>query len=287
MPLDFPTNPDIGDIYERWVWDGTRWVCIPGSKLPSITVDTVPPDNPDIGQMWWNTNDGRLYIWLGDQWVAAACCGDVGPAGPPGPPGPTSESVPPTVQTFTSGSGTYSSPFDCSYIRVKMIAGGGGGSSGGTGATGGTTSFADWTCLGGSGGGGASGSGGGNGGSGGGFSVPGINGTGTLIERTPGGNGQAGTYNAIAGLTFIYALGGIGRYGGPTTPGSGGRGGNNGANSSGHPGSGGAGEYAEFVMPPGLYTWAVGAAGAASAASGTQANGGAGNAGRIIVEEYY
>src|SRR5271165_3636026 len=53
----------------------------------------------------------------------------------------------PTIQSFTSGSGTYTTPTSPSplYIRVKLVGGGGGGAgsgiSGGTGGTGVTTTF--------------------------------------------------------------------------------------------------------------------------------------------------
>lgn len=53
----------------------------------------------------------------------------------------------PTIQRFTSGSGTYTTPANVKYIRVKMIGGGGGGAgigtsnTGGTGGTGGNTLF--------------------------------------------------------------------------------------------------------------------------------------------------
>lgn len=46
-------------------------VDIPAATEPS----PFPPASPDNGQLWWNTNDGRLYIWYedgnSDQWVPA------------------------------------------------------------------------------------------------------------------------------------------------------------------------------------------------------------------------
>jgi hypothetical protein len=52
----------------------------------------------------------------------------------------------PTVQKFTSGSGTYTTPANVRWIRVRMVGGGGGGAGGGTGAgsaagAGGNTTF--------------------------------------------------------------------------------------------------------------------------------------------------
>lgn len=38
-----------------------------------VFVGPLPP-TPGQGQLWWNTNDGQLYVWTGSQWVAASCC---------------------------------------------------------------------------------------------------------------------------------------------------------------------------------------------------------------------
>jgi hypothetical protein len=32
-------------------------------------VGATAPTNPNIGQLWWNTNDGQGYVWTGGQWV--------------------------------------------------------------------------------------------------------------------------------------------------------------------------------------------------------------------------
>ena len=65
-----------------------------------------------------------------------------------GVPGWTASSATlPTIQTFTSGSGTYTTPAGVKYIAIQMVGGGGGGggsssnSTGGTGGTGGSTLF--------------------------------------------------------------------------------------------------------------------------------------------------
>ena len=42
---------------------------------PLLRTSPSPPENPVTGQLWWNTNDGRLYIYYTDidssQWVPA------------------------------------------------------------------------------------------------------------------------------------------------------------------------------------------------------------------------
>ena len=212
----------------------------------------------------------------------------------------------PTVQSFLSGSGTYTPTAGTVRIKVRMCGPGGGGSSatgsgvsgqaggGGTNTTFGTGAGVQWAA--GYGNGGAVGSYGG-------WCAPvgaSGNGTGTLIMRVKGGVGQSGT-NAP------YASGGNGGsnpFGGGgggglwtdsgagiadnASPNTGGGGGGSGARSSGSYGGsgGGAGEYVEFYMnnPPTSIAYVVPAGGN----GGTGVNPGAnGAAGVIIIEEFY
>lgn len=207
----------------------------------------------------------------------------------------------PTVQTFLSGSGTYTPTSGLTRIKVRMAGGGGGGgsSTGTSGGSGGQSSFGGWTANGGSGG-----SSGGNAGGAGGSS--GSNGTGTAVIRVAGGAGSGG--NTIAGASVSF--GGGGGAGGNSPLGGGGGGGSNaaggnaGATNTGGGGGGagnnvsvndstagaggGAGEYVEFWMTAAQIgaskSYAVGAAG--SAGSGG-ASGGVGGSGAIYVEEFY
>lgn len=39
MALDFPTSPVLGQPFDKWVWDGEKWV-IPDSSSPTPTVPT-------------------------------------------------------------------------------------------------------------------------------------------------------------------------------------------------------------------------------------------------------
>jgi hypothetical protein len=91
--------------------------------------------------------------------------------------------IAPTVQRFTSGSGTYTPTSGAVRGRVRMCGSGGGGAADVTknGSGGNTTTFGSWTALGG--GGGTVNTAGGSGGSGG------SNGTGTLVTRLAGGSG--------------------------------------------------------------------------------------------------
>jgi hypothetical protein len=46
-----------------------------GATMPATSVGTAPPATPLVGQQWWNSNDGQLYVWYNDgtssQWVPA------------------------------------------------------------------------------------------------------------------------------------------------------------------------------------------------------------------------
>lgn len=195
----------------------------------------------------------------------------------------------PTVQRFTSSSGTYTTPTSPGpkYIRVTMLGGGGGGAAAATnnGANGVDSSFGSWTAVHGNGGTAEAGAGG-NGGTGG------TNSTGTLIARFDGQNGFSGSGTATGvGIGFggisVFGGGGVGTSGAggaaKANTGSGGAGGISGNEAGG----GGAAEYVQFLVssPAATYSYAVGGGGNGGAAGG--AAGGNGAAGIIIVEEYY
>lgn len=197
----------------------------------------------------------------------------------------------PTIQVFSSGSGTYSTPAGVLYLRVRMVGGGGGGgaasfSGSGTGGNGGDTSFNSIV---------AKGGGGGPyvgapyysalGGSGGG---------GTAALRIAGGGGSSAVngYALVGGVGGSSAFGGAARSAGYSAvgepaaagSGSGGSGGNSGGTCGG---SGGAGEYVEVLVPTPApsYSYSVGGGGAGG--PGGAAVGGSGGSGFIEVTEHY
>lgn len=201
----------------------------------------------------------------------------------------------PTLQKFTSGSGTYITPPGVAYIRVRLVGGGGGGAGGGSatpgaGGTGGTSSFGTSLLEGVGGAGGTWGSGG-NAGVGGTASL----GTGPVGIAVSGSAGVSTDGNNVAntggGTGGTSPFGGAGKAStaGITNTGSGGGGGSTaGSGSSG--GGGGSGGFVDaiIVSPLASYAYAVGAAGSAGTAGGGSGGaGGAGGSGVIIVEEYY
>lgn len=216
--------------------------------------------------------------------------------------------VAPTVQTFTSGSGTYTTPAGVKYIRVRMVGGGGGGGSGGTasgaaGGAGGNTTFGSslLTANGGSGGSGGGTSVGGNGTAGGaggaatvsspafGNSATGGSGSygsgGISGNNVSGGSGAASPFGGAGGLGSAWTAGSAAA----ANTGSGGGGGGSGNGGMGG-GGGGAGAYidAYILNPSASYSYQVGGSGTSGGNSGGSGGaGGAGGSGIIIVEEYY
>lgn len=208
----------------------------------------------------------------------------------------------PTVQRFTSGSGTYTTPANVKYIRVKMVGGGAGGVGSGTAAgtvpTAGNNSTFGSSLLTANGGGigsFASGAGGAGG------SVT-VNSPAVSVVAVTGGDGG----NQLGGSSQLYSGGdggntyftgsGKGGHGnaagsnGKTNSGGGGGGGGiSGVGTSYSGPGGGAGGYIDAIItgPSSTYSYAVGSGGNAGGAGSSGQAGGAGAAGIIIVEEYY
>jgi hypothetical protein len=87
--------PSEGDRDGNWVWDGTRWVCVPcgGEERPPIPCGPFydppqvpwypganggvsfglnPPQNPIRGHFWWNgvllqMFDGAAWVGIGPE----------------------------------------------------------------------------------------------------------------------------------------------------------------------------------------------------------------------------
>lgn len=102
-------SPSTGQVLQ---WNGTAWVNATVDALPSqsgqngkyLTTDgstaswgtiTIPPgttvsdtapSSPSVGQLWWESDTGILYIYYDGFWVEATA-GIVGPTGPQGPAG--------------------------------------------------------------------------------------------------------------------------------------------------------------------------------------------------------
>lgn len=212
--------------------------------------------------------------------------------------------VQPTIQKFTSGSGTYTTPANVSYIKVRMVGGGGGGggsstwgaNDGGAGGTGGNTTFGTSLLVA---NGGTGNSGGFSGTSTGGTASLGTGPIGTAITGASGTGGQGGGGTvayaaAMPGASTPFGGGGGGGAinsagkAAPTNTGAGGGGAGSPATGA-TGGSGAAGGYIDaiIVSPTTIYSYAIGTAGTAGIAGTSGMAGGAGGSGYIEVTEYY
>ena len=209
----------------------------------------------------------------------------------------------PQTTTYTSGSGTYTTPTGAKYLTVVMAGGGAGGTGSGTtqnlGGVGGNTTFGTSTASGGA---LSAGAGLGYQGGAGGAATLGSGFTGLAVAGGWGGaaNGagsSSGPY-CIGGSGGANPLGGVGSAGanggggaGSANTGAGGTGGSsvNGVVGTNSGGGGGSGGYinATITSPAASYSYAVGAGGTAGAAGTSGYAGAAGSAGIIIVTAYF
>lgn len=198
----------------------------------------------------------------------------------------------PTVQRFTSGSGTYTTPAGVKYIRVTMLGGGGGGGSDATapanGSAGTSTTFGTSLLTAGAGQGGTAGGAGGNGG------APTINSPAiTILSQSGAAGGPATGGAAVGGYGGVSFMGHAGPSGGGgassglaagANSGSGGGGAGSASTASGGGGGAGAVIVCQINSPDSSYSYTIGTGGAGG--SGTY-SGGAGGSGVIVVEEFY
>lgn len=197
----------------------------------------------------------------------------------------------PTIQKFTSGSGTYTTPTSPAplYIRVVAIGAGGGGagsgvSGAGAGVAGGNTTFGTALIVA-NGGAGSSGAAGGSGGT---ASLGAAIGIAADGQNGPSGSAVGNSTGAPGGNSWLGGAGGGGSNAAKTNSGSGGSGGN-GAASFVSGAGGAAGGFVDgiIVTPLASYSYAVGALGTGGGAGSSGAAGGNGGAGQIVVYEYY
>jgi hypothetical protein len=70
----FPENPQVGQAYiainnVKYSWDGTVWSSA-GESPPTVAVSGEPPDNPRVGDVYFDNNDTmRAYVWIGSAWI--------------------------------------------------------------------------------------------------------------------------------------------------------------------------------------------------------------------------
>jgi hypothetical protein len=105
MALDFPSEPILNQIFIDWRWDGSKWVRRAAGGVArgpqpadpftgdlwydnvvlrvwdgvswqdaggAVSFGPSPPPTPSDGILWWDTNQGRLYISDGGLWIGAS-----------------------------------------------------------------------------------------------------------------------------------------------------------------------------------------------------------------------
>lgn len=79
MALNFPNSPTANQIYtdsttgNRYLWDATNKVWRWTPNTISLVVQSLAPGSPSPGQLWWNADLGRMFVYYNDgdssQWV--------------------------------------------------------------------------------------------------------------------------------------------------------------------------------------------------------------------------
>jgi hypothetical protein len=127
--LYLPTLPAAGATYTL-VFNGLvpAWQAGGTGGGTTVTIGGSPPSLPTAGSLWWNSNDGNLYIFYDDgtstQWTTAS--GQSGPQGPAGPAGPTGLTGPAGAN---GANGVDGSPDTAAQVltKIKTVDGAGSG----------------------------------------------------------------------------------------------------------------------------------------------------------------
>ena len=101
MAIDFPNSPTVNQEFTSgsttWKWDGTAWQLLvtqssgptgptgsqgvtgpTGSTGPTgpegvfATSSATPPATPNIGDAWFNSETGQIYVYYDSFWVESA-----------------------------------------------------------------------------------------------------------------------------------------------------------------------------------------------------------------------
>ena len=79
MSINMPIPTQVGQQYTAsndvtYVWDGQKWISIGSTNIDTSTgtdVGPTPPTSPSDGDLWFNTDNGILYVYMDSEsvWV--------------------------------------------------------------------------------------------------------------------------------------------------------------------------------------------------------------------------
>jgi len=99
--INFPDSPSDGDTQDvggiTYTYSSSKgyWTAAAsgggGGGGASVTTDDVAPSSPSDGDLWWDSDGGKMYVYYDDgassQWVSVSVPGATGSTGPAGPAG--------------------------------------------------------------------------------------------------------------------------------------------------------------------------------------------------------
>ena len=72
MAINFPDSPSVNDTHTvgttTWVWTGTVWN-IQARSAVQMTVSETPPASPIPGDLWFESDSGRTFLYYDSYWV--------------------------------------------------------------------------------------------------------------------------------------------------------------------------------------------------------------------------
>jgi len=80
MPLDFPNSPTVNQEFTAngvtWKYDGVAWNIVSGGS--GFRVSSGAPSSPALGDLWYESDSGEMFIYYDSQWVSPAVLATVG-----------------------------------------------------------------------------------------------------------------------------------------------------------------------------------------------------------------
>jgi hypothetical protein len=93
MAINFPNSPATNELHTvgtaTWKYDGEKWIVV-ADLISSVIVSETPPASPSIGDLWFESDTGKTFIYYDSYWVeTSGADGSQGATGSTGPEGGT------------------------------------------------------------------------------------------------------------------------------------------------------------------------------------------------------